>query len=270
MGNNIRKMKPEHATKETKITFINPVGTEIFNRSTKEMLEKIKEPGAQISVVSLSRGPLHLEYRYYEALVVPEILHLIKQAEKEGYDGAVIGCFYDPGLLEAREITEKIIVTAPGEASMHIASTLGRKFSIIVGRNKWIPQILDQVVAYGFEDNLASVKAVGLGVYDFHKKKNVAIKKIKEIAREAIEKDMAEVIILGCTATFGFYKNLQKELGVPVIDPVIAALKYAEFLVKLKHMFGWKHSKKYEYETPPLVEIKDWRLEEQYGIDLWG
>lgn len=84
-------------------------------------------------------GRGHLEYYSYGPLVVSKLLKIIKEAEKENFDGAIIGCFYDPGLREAREIAEKLVVTAPAEASMHIAATLGQRFSIIVGRTKWIP-----------------------------------------------------------------------------------------------------------------------------------
>ncbi|MCK4411446.1 hydantoin racemase, partial [Candidatus Bipolaricaulota bacterium] len=83
---------------------------------------------------------------------------------------------------------------------------------------------------------------------------------------EAIENDRAEVIILGCTGAHGFYKRLQQGLGVPVIDPGIAAVKYAEFLVEIKNRFGWKHSKVGAYETPPREEILRWQLG---AAELW-
>lgn len=254
----------------TKILWINPVGTDAFDKPIREYLEKIKRPETEVSVISLNRGPKHLEYRYYEALVIPDTLHIIKKAEKDGYDAAIIGCFYDPGLYDAREIVEKMIVTAPAEASLHIAATLGHRFSIIVGRDKWIPQMMDAVILYGLKDKLVSFKSVGLGVYDFHADEKVTIQKLKAAAREAVEKDGAEVLILGCTIQFGFYKELQEYIKVPVIDAIIAPFKYAEFLVELRDKFGWIHSKKYGFETPPLSEIKQWKLEKQYDIkDLW-
>ena len=46
---------------------------------------------------------------------MPKILKIIKEAEKENFEGAIIGCFYDPGLREAREIAEKLVVAAPAE-----------------------------------------------------------------------------------------------------------------------------------------------------------
>jgi allantoin racemase len=202
--------------------------------------------------------------------VLLDTLKKIKQAEKDNYDATIIGCFYDPGLLEAREISEKMCITAPAEASMHIASTLGHKFSIIVGRDKWIPQMEENVINKGFRDKLASFKSVGLGVYDFHKDEELTKKRLKEVAKEAVERDKADVIILGCTIQFGFYKELEEYLGVPVIDSVVASLKYSEFLIELKDKINWTHSKKGAYETPPINEIKAWNLELQYNMEgLW-
>jgi allantoin racemase len=57
---------------------------------------------------------------------------------------------------------------------------------------------------------------------------------------------------------------------VPVIDAVLAPLKYAEFLIELKEKINWTHSKIEGYETPPISEIKDWNLETQYNMNgLW-
>lgn len=253
-----------------KILWVNPVGTDAFDGPIYDYLCTAKNEETSIDVVSLEKGPQHLEYYYYETLVLPDTLKKIKQAENDGYDAAVIGCFYDPGLLEAREIVNNMVVTAPAEASMHIASTLGHKFSIIVGRNKWIPKMMENVVKCGFKDKFASFKSVGLGVYDFHKDEKLTSKLLKEAAKEAVEKDGAEVIILGCTIQFGFYQELEDYVGVPVIDAVLAPLKYAEFLAELKEKVNWTHSKIGGYETPPTSEIKGWNLEQQYNMkELW-
>ena len=253
-----------------KILWINPVYVEQSDQPFWKFLETAKAPGTEIDVVSLKRGPRHLEYHYYEALALADVLHEVRRAEKEGYDGAVIGCFYDPGLREAREISNHLVVTAPAEATLHIATTLGRTFSIIVGRKKWIPKMHENVARYGFESLLASFKSVDLGVLEFQRDKKETARRLREAAREAVERDQAEVIILGCTAEFGFYRSLQAELKIPVLDAVLAPLKYAEFLVQLRNQFGWSHSKICEYQSPPRDEIKDWNLEEQYGISgLW-
>lgn len=257
-------------TAQDRILWINP-GLPVagLNQQFEALLEKEKHKGTEVKIVSTGRGPRDLEYRYYEALVIPDILHKIKEAEKEGYDAAIIGCFYDPGLQAAREIAD-IVIVAPAEASMHLAATLGSKFSIIIGREKWIPRMVENVRNYGMELELSSFKSINLRVSEMQADKACTMRRMRQAAWEAVEEDLAEVIILGCTMEYGFFQDLQLSLKVPVIDPIIAAFKYAEFLCELKKRFGWGHSKRGGYERPPNNQILSWKLQEQYGVDgLW-
>lgn len=247
-----------------KIVYIDPVGPEGVYHSLKEGLEGIKHKETEIKFIHLDRGPHHLEYRYYESLIIPDLLHIIKDLEKKSYDAAIIGCFYDPGLLAAKEISNRIIITAPAEASLHLAATLGFKFSIIIGREKWIPRIMENIEFYGLKDKLASFKTLGLGALEFHEDEVFMKNKLKEKALEAVKQDRAEIIILGCTMQFGFYKELQEYIKIPVIDSVIASFKYAEYLVELRDRFGWQVSKRCGFESPPFSEIHKWQLDQQY------
>jgi allantoin racemase len=252
-------------TMKQKVLYIDPVGKGVVDEG-HQFLTSHKREGTELKMVMLPRGPEHLEYRYYEALVLVDILHLIAEAETEGFDAAIIGCFYDVGLQAAREVARLMPVVAPCEASTHLAATLGDKFSIIVGRRKWIPEMRENVVKYGMGDRLASFKSVDLGVLEFHQDEVETARRFRQVAREAVEDDGAEVVILGCTATYGFFEELQEELGVPVIDPMIAALKTAEFAAELKTRLGWSHSKIGAYESPPPEEYAPWRLGEQYDF----
>ncbi len=247
---------------EKRILWINPVTTDLFNTIFKSEFDRIKQAGTIVDVVSLTPGPgpTHLEYNCYEVMLMPEILRVIKKAEEDGYDAAIIGCFYDPVLRAAREISKKMVVTAPAEASLHIASTLGESISIIVGRRKWIPEMRENVHKYGFADKLASFKSLDMGVHDFQKDHQVTMQRMREAAREAVEKDGANVLVLGCTIEFGFYREIQEELGVPVIDASLAPFKYAEFLIELNQKFGWSHSKLDGYQSPPDDEVACWKL----------
>ena len=249
-----------------KIYYVNPIGIADIDEPVLDFLNKGKGNDTEIFVDSLATGPPHIEYRYYEALIIPEMLHKIKQAENDGYDGAIIGCFFDTGLYPAKEITSKMVVTAPAEATMNVASTLGYKFSIIAGKDRWTTIIEDVVYNYGFERRLASMKCLGLGVLDLHTDENQTKDKMRQLAKEAVEKDGAEVIILGCTVGFGFYEELQNEIGVPVLDAALCSLKYAEFLIEIKKKFNWGISKIGAFEIPPENEIKDFRIEEQFNL----
>ena len=79
-----------------RILFINPIASSDYDDQIQESLDAGKCQDARIKVVSLERGPLHLDYHYYETLVLARILHLVKQAEREGYDAAIIGASLIP------------------------------------------------------------------------------------------------------------------------------------------------------------------------------
>ena len=248
-----------------RILWINPVDESAsFNRPITEFINSEMRADTQVDVVGLKRGPRDLNYCYYGALILVDTIHQVKRAEKEGYDAAIIGCFNDPGLWEAREITDRIVVAAPAEASMLIAAGLGHRFSIIVSDDKSIPKMYEIVVNNGLINRLASFETVDLGVNDFQKDKTEALQRIHKVAERAVHEKLAEVIILGCTMQFGLYKKLQEDLKIPVIDGVLAALKYAELMIELRKNFGWGHSKANSYKTPPISEIKEWRLSDQY------
>jgi allantoin racemase len=259
----------QHPMATMRILYINPVGTKVMDAAMLRELRGAAAKGTEVDLVSMQRGPQHVEYHYYESLVLADVLHKVKEAENDGYDAAVLGCFYDLGLQESRELSERMVVTAPAESAMLLACSLGYKFSIIVGRRKWIPQMHDTAVRYGLKDRLASFRTIDMGVLEFQRDHAKTSRAQIDEGRKAIELDGAEVLILGCTAEFGFWQKLQKELGVPVLDPVITPLKYAEHLVTLRDSYGWSHSKVGSYESPPLREIRGWRLGEQYGTDVW-
>lgn len=246
----------------TRVLWINPIGTDTFDDAVREELERAGRPDTEIEVRSLDRGPHHLEYHAYEAAVVPDLLAEIVVAEREGFDAAVIGCFYDTGLRAAREVATRIAVAAPCESALHIATTLGDSFSVVVGRRKWVPEMRDNVLRYGFRDRLASFKAVELGVHDFQIDPELTHQRLLAACREALAEDGAEVIVLGCTIEYGFFAELQEELGAPVVDATVAPLKYAELLGELATL-GWRPSKIGGYASPPPSELVAFGLAEQ-------
>lgn len=251
-----------------RILFLKVVAYSDLNTVIKEYLDEYKEEGTEIVVRNLDKGPKHLEYQYYQAIAGESILKEVLRARKDGFDAVVMSCFDDPFLYAAREISKNMVVTAPGEASMSLAALLGDRFSIIVGRDKWIPQMRDNACRYGFEKNLASFRSLGMGVLDFHKDEQAAMERMRKEIRLAIEKDGAEVIILGCSMQFGFYKELQEEFKVPVIDSMIAGLKHAEYLLGLKEKTGWTFSRRGLYEAPQEEEMRMWNIEDD--IESFG
>ena len=240
--------------KEPKFSQVGTSVKILFIGGSKKRLQEIAEPNTIIETAGFGSGTPHLEYEFYEHLAIHNIIKVSVEAEKNGFDAIVIGCFYDPGLREVRELV-KIPVVGVCEASLQVASSLSAgKFSILVGRRKWIPKMSDNAKIYGYESKIASWRILDLTVPEMRDKEKTQAAILRE-ARAAVEEDGAEVVCLGCTGMAGQAKKAQEELGVPVLDPVLIGLKMAEFRAILWKRFGISHSKIGGYEAPPDEEL---------------
>ena len=252
---------------QKRILYIDPVGTDTdLEKSFQAYLNRYRSVSSEVVVKSLGKAPMDLSCRYYVALIAQDLLRMIKEAENDGFDAAIIGCFYDPFLDTARELCEKMIVVGPAEASMKLATTLGKTFSIIVPDTKCIPPLRENVYRLGFKDHLASFQPLDLKVAELLEDESLTEKKMRLAISNAIHQDLAEVIILGCTLQFGHFANLQKDFSVPVIDVCLAGLKYAEYLIEARDCCGWNTSKIGDYASPPKDQLANWQLEEKYGV----
>jgi allantoin racemase len=214
----------------------------------------IMEGQHEISAASLKKGPVSIECEYDEALAIPEVIAKAREAEREGCDAVVVDCFGDPGVKAAREIL-KIPVVGPGEASIHIAAILGHRFSIVTVLDNVFPLIDNNCRVYGLESKLASIRFINVPVLNLHKGEAGIAELLVEESIKAIEEDGAHVIVLGCTGMSGLAKAVRTGLvgrgySIPVIDPIVAALKMVQILVEMK----LTHSKR-TYPYPPEKEI---------------
>lgn len=220
----------------------------------------VSRPDVHPESVLLDCGPISIECEYDEALAAPDTVSKVIEAERDGCDAVVISCFGDPALHAAREKVS-IPVVGPGEASMHLAASLGHRFSVVTVVDNLIPLFEDNARLYGLEHSLASVRSIGVTVLDLEETaREWAVQKLVEESILAIDEDGAHVIVLGCTGMTGLADAVHDALTsrgheVPVIDPGLASLKVAEMLVDA----GLTHSKR-TYPVPPVKEIVGYRM----------
>ena len=203
--------------------------------------------GTKVSVRALEGGPEDLEYFVDHPHAVALLLEKLPEWLVEEQVKAIsIGCFYDIGRRELREAVN-IPVIGIGEASFAVARMLGSSWSVIVGREKWIPKLQENAYIYGVHRYICSWRPIGMSVWHLHQDPERAAKRIMEEAQAAVHEDTAEVIILGCAAMEGMAPQLQQKLNVPVIDPVIAGFKMAEMLADCWIRCKWTTSKLGDY-----------------------
>lgn len=136
---------------------------------------------------------------------------------------------------------------------MLFACALGHRFSIITVLDSIIHPLRRLAWETGVSPKLASVRSVGIPVLELYQDRQRLFNRVVEVGRTCIEADGADTLVLGCmTMAFaGQHRDLERVLGVPVINPAYAALKLAEALASV----GVAHSK-LAFPLPPKLAAR--------------
>jgi allantoin racemase len=232
--------------RKRQILFINPNTSEHFTAKIQTVLDKYAAPDTIAKAVNPASGPRSIESIYDELLSTTGTLQIMIENLDE-YDAFVIACYSDhPTVYAGREITDKPVIGI-AEASMYISCMLGYKFSVVTTNKEWEPLLWDAVRHFGLTERCASVRTTGMPVLMLEAASpEETYQMILEASKKALELDGAEVISLGCAGMTGLDKKLEAELGVPVIDGVVGALKMLEGLLA----YGIRTSKRLAYSQP--------------------
>lgn len=234
-----------------KILIINPNTSELMTAKMRIVAEAVKRNDCQVTVVCPEHGPVTIESSYDEAYAIAPTIDLVQQANEEGYDAIILACFCEIGVEAAREISA-IPVLGLEQATLSVALLLGEKFSVMTEKRPRVAMKKRHVRCYGLLERMASIRPLGLSVAELaadpERTKAVGI----ALARRMVEEDGAEVIIMGCAAMAGYSDDLERELKIPVLDPLKVTLKVAEMLVDM----GVVHSRVGLYAPPTPKEFK--------------
>jgi allantoin racemase len=222
------------------------LGNEELERRRK-MLQSLAQRDTEVHITDIEQGPPSIESAWEEYLSVPETVKKAVQAEKDGYDGLILGCFGDPGLDALREMLT-VPVVGPGGASLHIASMLTDRFSVVTVMESVVPSLEKLARISGMDRKLASVRWVNIPVLELRNDAARTTARIIEQGQRAVTEDRAGAVVLGCMsmAFMGISGKVQEALSIPVVNPAWVSLKILEGLVSCR----LSHSKK-AYPFPP-------------------
>ncbi|MBS9402749.1 aspartate/glutamate racemase family protein [Halomonas sp. TRM85114] len=214
------------------IRVINPNTTGSMTSTIAEAARRIASPGTHITATQPDSGPVSIESHFDEAISVVGMLEEVLAGEREGADAYVIACFGDPGLLAARELTRAPVIGI-AEAAFHMATLISTRFSVVttLGRTGIIAEhLLEQ---YGFGHHCRRVRAAEIPVLDLEENSDAALVRIVDECRRARDEDGIGAIVLGCGGMAELTDTISREVGLPVVEGVTAAVKLAEALVCL-------------------------------------
>lgn len=207
------------------IALINPNTTASMTATCVAAAETVKAVGTEIMGLTPTDGPASIEGPYDEAFALPGLIRTALKAEKDGADAVVVACFDDPG-LEPLRAALRVPVVGIVEASMNAAASIADRMAVVTTTTRSLLRIRELAHRYGLGERCAihaakvPVLALETGGYD----------PVRATAEQAMEEG-AEAIVLGCAGMADWVAALRRDLGMPVVDGVAAALKHAEGLV---------------------------------------
>ena len=189
--------------------------------------------GPSIDCLTLAEGPPGIECQRHVDGVIGPLCDLIER-EGNSADAFVVACFSDPGLHSARETTPHPVMGI-SESGITTALTLGERFGIIAILPAGISRHKRYIRQMGLEGRMAGDRAIGIGVTGLNADgaTDAVEERMREVGRQLIEEDGADVLIMGCAGMARYRQSLEDTLGVPVIDPSQAAVANAIAAVRL-------------------------------------
>lgn len=214
------------------IQVINPNTDPGMTQTIAEAARAAASPGTDIVAVCPPDGVPSIEGHFDEAIAAVGVLEQIKAGRQQGVSGHVIACFGDPGLLAARELAQGAVIGI-AEAAMHMATLVATRFSVVTTLPRTLIIARHLLHQYGFHERCAGLHAIDLPVLALEDGSGVAQEKVRARCIQALKEDGCGAIVLGCGGMATLAQQLTRELQVPVIDGVSAAVKMVESLVSL-------------------------------------
>jgi allantoin racemase len=167
------------------------------------------------------------------------------RAQAEGYDAVLIGSVADYGIESLRSAL-RVPVVGCGQASLLVASAVGRRFSIVT---IWPPSTAGHyrsiLAANEFDSRCASVRYVAADVEmatldeeeNFYTEMRAGrehmVARILAEMQAAIDEDGADAVVLGCNCMTPVAPMLAERVDVPVIDPTSTGYALSVMLLSL-------------------------------------
>lgn len=217
-----------------KILIINPD----YGMTQEEMslrcriLEEYTAPDTQLAMVCPQNSGVELNSALDVVLAAPEIVQLAADGQNAGFDAVVLYCFSDPVIDACREAL-RIPVIGGAQASCLASLNVCRSFGVILADEARLPEKKLFLRTLGVSpERIGQIAAVNLNGISPWADRETTFKKLLACGQKMMRETHTEAIVLGCLSFLGLAEPLSRVLGIPVIDPAVAAVTTAESIVR--------------------------------------
>jgi len=211
--------RPRH-----RILVVNPNSNEAVTKGLAAALAPVQfADGPEIECRTLAEGPYGIETQEHVESVTLPLRRLV--AGSNDIDAFVIACYSDPGLAVCREATARPVFGI-NEAGVLTALARGEHVGVIAIGQRSIRRHVRYMRQLGLMDRFAGERPLNMSVAEVASGEKTLHRMI-EIGEELRDKDAADVIVMGCAGMARHRQPLEAALGIPVIDPTLAAVAMA-------------------------------------------
>ena len=214
------------------ILVINPNSNEAVTEGMAKVLKSFNfSDGPEIVCVSLTQGPFGIESQADVESVKLPLRNIV--SERNDVAAFVIACYSDPGLHVCREATDRPVFGIQ-ECGVLAAMAQGDRFGVIALQERSVRRHLLYLRQMGVMARFAKERAANLSVEECASGTKT-FDKLCTVAQQLRDEDQADTIILGCAGMASHRSSLESRIGIPVIDPVQAAVSMAIHTVTRKN-----------------------------------
>jgi len=207
-----------------RILVINPNSNGIVTKGLEVALKPLDfADGPEIVCVTLAEGPYGIESQADADGVAMPLRRLVES--DNGSAAFVIACYSDPGLHVCREGTDRPVFGI-AECGVLTAMTRAETFGVIAIAQRSIRRHVRYLRQMGLMGRLAGERPLNMSVAETASGDGTLAKMI-EVGRALKDEDGAGAIVMGCAGMARLRRPLEDALGIPVIDPTLAAVAMA-------------------------------------------
>lgn len=219
--------------------------------------------GVELTVRGFEREAYHghvpgevFRYPILKEIIVRRSIMAAITAEREGFDGYVIGSYSEPFLKQTRAAV-RIPVISIAESTLSTALSIADRFALVSLAPSYARRLEELVARHGLSTRFAGA----YGLDDSYTERHASaalddptefLDRFKDAARRAAASGADLVIPAeGILCQLIREARLRDVDGVMVMDSVGVCLRHAEMMVKLKWETGLEHARRFSYPVPP-------------------
>lgn len=205
------------------IHVINPNSNQAVTDGLTQALACFRAPGwPVIECATLTEGPFGIESQRDSDAVIMPLVRLVEA--RQDASAHIIACYSDPGLDACRSVSA-VPVFGIQEAGVMSALARGDRFGVIAIAEASVARHWRTMRRMGVLDRLAGERALNMTV-DESARGPATFERLRTVGGQLAE-DGADVLVLGCAGMARHRGALEAALGLPVVDPVQAAVAIA-------------------------------------------